>query len=56
MLTATPGRMAPLLSTARPVMVPVVDCADGRRRASQEKTAYQTPRIATYQSFGLQIR
>ncbi len=42
MLTATPGSTAPLLSTARPVMVPVVDCASGRRRAGHEKTCRPT--------------
>jgi hypothetical protein len=28
MVTVTPGSAPPLVSTARPVMVPVLDCAD----------------------------
>ncbi len=40
MLTDTPGRTAPLLSTARPVIVPVVDCAAAG-------TAPVTRRLAT---------
>jgi hypothetical protein len=38
MLTATPGRMAPLLSTARPGDGPGCRLSDGWRRASHEQT------------------
>ena len=42
MLTATPGRMAPLLSTARPVIVPVVDCATAGAAPAMKRPAANT--------------